>query len=161
MWVVSAASELILRNRPHENTTGHHPTDSGPINHRRRLIYFNPWFARNDGSQIAQKNIPRYREAVRIAKWNKVEIEKIFSLSAFHPYSCLTALTDKKTPSKLRWGKETQNGVRYKVKLATIVEDDPKAPFSLATTLGWRRGRYSIPWIAPLYPWSVPYNAEC
>ena len=48
-----------------------------------------------------------------------------------------------------------------KVKLATIVEGDPKAPFSIATTPRWRGGRYSIPWIAPLYPWTVPYNAEC
>ena len=48
-----------------------------------------------------------------------------------------------------------------KVKLATIVEDDPKAPFSIATTPRCRGGRYSIPRIAPLYPWTVPYNAEC
>ena len=48
-----------------------------------------------------------------------------------------------------------------KVKLATIVEGDPKAPFSIATTPRCRGGRYSIPWIAPLYPWTVPYNAEC
>ena len=40
-----------------------------------------------------------------------------------------------------------------KVKLATIVEGDPKAPFSIATTPRCRGGRYSIPWIAPLYPW--------
>ena len=46
-------------------------------------------------------------------------------------------------------------------KLATIVEGDPKAPFSIATTPRCRGGRYSIPWIAPLYPWTVPYNAEC
>ena len=26
------------------------------------------------------------------------------------------------------------------------------------TTLRRRRGHYSFPWIAPLYPWSVPYN---
>ena len=38
-----------------------------------------------------------------------------------------------------------------KVMLATVVEGDPKAPFSLTTT----------PRIAPLYPWSLPYNAEC
>ena len=38
------------------------------------------------------------------------------------------------------------------VKLATIVEGDPKAPFSIATTPRCRGGRYSIPWIAPLYP---------
>ena len=48
-----------------------------------------------------------------------------------------------------------------KVKLATIVEGDPKAPFSIATTPRCRGGRYSIPRIAPLYPWTVPYNAEC
>ena len=46
------------------------------------------------------------------------------------------------------------------VKLATIVEGDPKAPFSIATTT-WCRGRhYFILWIAPLYPCSLPYNAE-
>ena len=37
-------------------------------------------------------------------------------------------------------------------KLATIVEGDPKAPFSIATTPRCRGGRYSIPRIAPLYP---------
>ena len=36
-------------------------------------------------------------------------------------------------------------------KLATIVEGDPKAPFSIATTLRCRGGRYSFPWIAPLF----------
>ena len=48
-----------------------------------------------------------------------------------------------------------------KVKLATIVEGDPKALFSIATTPRCRGGRYSIPRIAPLYPWTVPYNTEC
>ena len=38
-----------------------------------------------------------------------------------------------------------------KVKLATAVEGDQKAPFAIATT----------PWIAPLYPWYIPYIAEC
>ena len=48
-----------------------------------------------------------------------------------------------------------------KVKLATVVESDLKAPFSIATTPMCRGGRYSFPWIAPLYPWYVPYIAEC
>ena len=48
-----------------------------------------------------------------------------------------------------------------KVKLATIVEGDLKAPFSIATTPRCRGGRYSFPRIDPLYPWSVPYNVEC
>ena len=34
--------------------------------------------------------------------------------------------------------------------MATVVEGDPRAPFSIAATP-----------IAPLYPWSVTYNAEC
>ena len=46
-------------------------------------------------------------------------------------------------------------------KLATVVEGDQKAPFSIATTSRCRGGRYSFPRIAPLYPWYVPYIAEC
>ena len=36
--------------------------------------------------------------------------------------------------------------------LATIVEGDPKATFSIATTQRCREGRYSFPKISPLYP---------
>ena len=43
------------------------------------------------------------------------------------------------------------------IKLKTIVEYDPKAPFSIATTLRCRGGRFSFSWIAPLYPWAIPY----
>ena len=43
-------------------------------------------------------------------------------------------------------------------KLATVVEGDPKAPFSIATTPRCRGGHYSFPWIASLYPWSIPYK---
>ena len=39
-----------------------------------------------------------------------------------------------------------------KVKLATLVEGDPKAPFSIATTPRCWVGRYSIPWMTLLYP---------
>ena len=51
--------------------------------------------------------------------------------------------------------------VKKQVKLATVVEGDPKAPFSIAAASRCRGGRYSFLWIAPLYPWSVAYNAEC
>ena len=37
------------------------------------------------------------------------------------------------------------------VKLATLVEGNPKAPFSIATTPKCRGGCYSLSWIAPLY----------
>ena len=42
--------------------------------------------------------------------------------------------------------------INNQVKLVTVVEGDQKAPFSIATTLRCRGGRYSFPWIAPLYP---------
>ena len=48
----------------------------------------------------------------------------------------------------------------YKL-LTTVVQGDHKAPFSIATTLWCRGGCYSFPWIAPLYPWYVPYIVEC
>ena len=47
------------------------------------------------------------------------------------------------------------------VKLETVVKGDPKAPLSIATTPRCKRGCYFFPWIAPLYPWYIPYNAEC
>ena len=46
-----------------------------------------------------------------------------------------------------------------KVKLAIVVEGDPKAPLSIATTPWCKEGRYSFSWVAPLYLWFVPYNA--
>ena len=51
----------------------------------------------------------------------------------------------------------------FKVKLATMVEGDQKAPFSFAHFHWGVRGggRYFFPWIAPLYPQHVPYIAEC
>ena len=39
-----------------------------------------------------------------------------------------------------------------KVSLVTVVDGDQKAPFSITTTPRRRGGRYSFPWIAPLYP---------
>ena len=46
-------------------------------------------------------------------------------------------------------------------KLVTSLEGDPKAPFSIATTLRCRKGRYSIFRIVPFYPRSSTYSAEC
>ena len=39
---------------------------------------------------------------------------------------------------------------------ATLVEGDPKAPFSIATTPRCRGGHCSFLWIAPFYPWFLP-----
>ena len=51
--------------------------------------------------------------------------------------------------------------VKVKDKLAILVEGDPEAPFLVDTTPRCREGCSSIPWIAPFYPWSLPYNAKC
>ena len=59
---------------------------------------------------------------------------------------------------------DTKNSTKVphkKVKLATLVEGNPKVPFSITTTPMSREGHYSFPWIASLYPWSLLYNAEC
>ena len=48
-----------------------------------------------------------------------------------------------------------------KVKLATVVWSDQKAPFSIVTTPKCREGRYPFLWIAPLYPWYVPFILYC
>ena len=44
-------------------------------------------------------------------------------------------------------------------KLGTVIKGDSKAPFSIATLPMYQGGRYFFPGIAPLYPWSMPYNA--
>ena len=41
------------------------------------------------------------------------------------------------------------------------MREDPKAPFSIATTPRSRGGCYSIARTVPLYPWSSLYSAEC
>ena len=49
----------------------------------------------------------------------------------------------------------------YISRLATVVKDDSKVLFSLVTTPKFWNGRCSFPWIAPLYPKYISYNAEC
>ena len=73
--------------------------------------------------------------------------------------------------SVVRWDNKVHSSVGFLfffqlllilvVKLATVVESDQKAPFSIATTPRCREGCYSFLWIASLYPWYVPYIAEC
>ena len=48
--------------------------------------------------------------------------------------------------------------IDMKVKLATIVEGDPMALFSLATTLRSSGGHYTFPLDYCTYPSSMPYN---
>ena len=48
----------------------------------------------------------------------------------------------------------------YIYKLVTINKDDPKAPLSLATIPSCKGQCNSFPWIAPFYPWSVPYRRK-
>ena len=73
-------------------------------------------------------------------------------------FSCVSFF---KTDSDLSIYNLIVRSIISRVKMATVVEGDPKAPFSIATTLRCRGGHYSFSWIAPLYPWCVSYNAEC
>ena len=43
-------------------------------------------------------------------------------------------------------------------KLVTVVEGDPRVPFSIVTTPRCREGFYSLAWIFPLYLWYEPDN---
>ena len=45
--------------------------------------------------------------------------------------------------------------------MASLVEGNPKIPFSIATTPRCTGGRNSFLWIALPYPWSLLYIAEC
>ena len=44
-----------------------------------------------------------------------------------------------------------KHNITKKVKLSPLVKDDQNTPFSIATTPKCKGGRYSFPWIAPLY----------
>ena len=41
-----------------------------------------------------------------------------------------------------------------------FVDGEPKAPFSIATTPRFMEGHYSIPWIAPLYPYFIMLSVK-
>ena len=75
------------------------------------------------------------------------------------PFTCCLLFLFVEAVRGLRIERKKQEYL-YK-KLATIVEGNQKAPFSTATTPRCRGGRYSFPWIAPLYPWYIPCIAEC
>ena len=66
-------------------------------------------------------------------------------------------MAKKQLNLKINWGEQLAKLDRY-VKLATSVEGDPKAPFSIASRPRCKGGHYSIPRIAWLYAWSSPYN---
>ncbi len=46
------------------------------------------------------------------------------------------------------------------IKLVTIVEGDPKAPFSIATTPRCSGGWYSFPWIALFDPYLIMLSVK-
>ena len=67
----------------------------------------------------------------------------------------------KRKEGRWEWGVEEEEEQEVKVKLSPLVEGDLKAPISIATTPKCKEGRNSIPWIAPLYSWSLHYNTDC
>ena len=65
-------------------------------------------------------------------------------------YQCL--------PFSRYYNRLLKNIDNYHYKLATVAEGDPKALFSIATTLRCRGGRYSIPWTITIIPWIFTTN---
>ena len=76
-------------------------------------------------------------------------IQSIEETTKTSPFKTEQILSKEMKPTII---KKTNKWNNTKVKLATVVTGDRKAPFSIATTLRCRLGCYSFPWIAPLYP---------
>ena len=116
-------------------------------------------------------NIPWALSGVNSVQQNKATVMvRILCQNAFKR-QILYSPQKKKTKKKNN-AEQYQNTLAYEPKdqlliltnelLLTIeVKGAPKARFSVATTTRCRGGRYSFPWITPLYPLYVPYNAEC
>ena len=58
------------------------------------------------------------------------------------------------------WITITRSSIIRIVVVGDLSRGWPEGSFSIATTLRCWGGRYFYSWIAPLYPWYVPYIAE-
>ena len=76
----------------------------------------------------------------------------------FSHYSRCHVFTTKMAGTKKR---RKDKWIMLFIELATVVKGNLKVPFQLAIILTYREGHYSIHSIAPLFPWYIPYNAEC
>ena len=131
------------------------------------------WFIYHNFSHIPMT--PAYSKNKIKNVWLQVSLWPLTwtnSLKIMQSFFLLSSLSSKKWATK--WENfysllcQSFNSSYYvlyitvsKVKLVTEVKGDPKAPFLIATTPRCRGGRYSFPWIVPLYPWYVPYDDEC
>ena len=71
-------------------------------------------------------------------------------------------MTNEKYRGTFGWKKSLRYTCQSKVsKVGDLSQGWPKAPFLIDTTPRCWGGHYTFPWIAPLYPWSLPYIAEC
>ena len=69
-----------------------------------------------------------------------------------------TSFFSSKMFSKFLWFSKHFSSWLYSITSSKV--GNAKVPFSITSTPRCRGGRYCFPWIAQLYPWSVPYNAE-
>ena len=67
----------------------------------------------------------------------------------------------KNNPTQRDWWKKGDSKYIRTVSTNRVVGDRRRGLPEIATTSRCMGGRYSFPWIAPLYPWNVSYNAEC
>ena len=91
----------------------------------------------DEGNQKTPFSIATRRKCIHIA-----ESVSFFFLNHIQLYFCLIFI-----PNRI-WQPLKRHDITkhiVKVKLATLIEGDPKAPFSIATTPRCRRGCYSFP----------------
>ena len=98
----------------------------------------------------------------------KTFIWKGFLPSAEMNSADLTAPVDRASWYKRKYWFLSKCHMRLNFMMAYLISfniknkvGDPKDPFSIATAPWCWGGCYTIRWIAPLYPWSLPYDDEC
>ena len=119
-------------------------------------LFIFPWFQERKVSDLSRgwpEGSNRRSCHTRLLKWYLI-------------YSCLT-LSNIRYVSRVKW-RNPEKGVApsptprcssyWKEKLLVPLIYGHQL---LLTIQRFRGGRYSFPWIAPLYTWALPYNAEC
>ena len=141
---------------------GHLPHITKTIQVRRNWHAGHCWRSRDDLISEVLLWTPTYGQA-KARRPARTYIQQICEDTGCSPEDLPEAINERE-----KWRERVRDilasGITwwlYIVKLSTVAESDSKAPISIATTLRCRWGCNSFPWMAPLYPWSLPYNAEC
>ena len=105
---------------------------------------------------------PTYGQA-KAGRPARTYIQQLCEDTGCNPEDLPEAMNDRERSGE-RWSRISVLVARLDnddiIKLASLFENDPKAPFSIAVTQRCRGWCYFISWMALLYPWSLVYDAE-